>query len=100
MPEPVEQDTAARPTAAHDTAAHDTAALDTAAQDTAAQDTAQLGYEQARDALIDVVRRLEAGNLTLEESLALWERGEALAEVCRQRLEGARARLAEVTGEG
>lgn len=55
------------------------------------QDT--LGYEQARDELVDVVRRLEAGGSTLEESLALWERGEELAKVCRRWLEGARARL-------
>ncbi|EGX56313.1 exodeoxyribonuclease VII small subunit [Streptomyces zinciresistens K42] len=52
-----------------------------------------LGYEQARDELIDVVRRLETGGTTLEESLALWERGEELAKVCRLRLDGARARL-------
>ncbi|MET8451804.1 exodeoxyribonuclease VII small subunit [Streptomyces sp. NPDC005209] len=52
-----------------------------------------LGYEQARDELIEVVRRLEAGGTTLEESLALWERGEQLAKVCRRWLEGARARL-------
>ncbi|WP_171163872.1 exodeoxyribonuclease VII small subunit [Streptomyces sp. I05A-00742] len=52
-----------------------------------------LGYEQARDELIEVVRRLETGGQTLEESLALWERGEALARVCRHWLEGARARL-------
>ncbi len=52
-----------------------------------------LGYEQARDELVDVVRRLEAGGTTLEESLALWERGEELAKVCRRWLEGARARL-------
>lgn len=52
-----------------------------------------LGYEQARDELIDVVRQLEAGGTTLEESLALWERGEALAKVCGRWLEGARARL-------
>jgi exodeoxyribonuclease VII small subunit len=52
-----------------------------------------LGYEQARDELIDVVRRLEAGGATLEESLALWERGEELARICRRWLEGARARL-------
>lgn len=51
------------------------------------------GYEQARDELIDVVRRLEAGGATLEESLALWERGEELAKVCRNWLEGARRRL-------
>ncbi|MGW5351896.1 exodeoxyribonuclease VII small subunit [Streptomyces sp. NPDC004031] len=55
--------------------------------------TAALGYEQARDELIDVVRRLEAGGATLEESLALWERGEELARVCRRWLEGARERL-------
>ncbi|WP_425472015.1 exodeoxyribonuclease VII small subunit [Streptomyces piniterrae] len=52
-----------------------------------------LGYEQARDELIEVVRSLEAGGTTLEESLALWERGEQLAKVCRRWLEGARARL-------
>ena len=52
-----------------------------------------LGFEQARDELIEVVRRLEAGGTTLEESLALWERGEELAGVCRTWLEGARKRL-------
>ncbi|MCT2547278.1 exodeoxyribonuclease VII small subunit [Streptomyces atratus] len=60
---------------------------------TAAGATGTLGYEQARDELIEVVRRLEAGGTTLEESLALWERGEELAKVCRHWLEGARARL-------
>ncbi|MEU6891790.1 exodeoxyribonuclease VII small subunit [Streptomyces sp. NPDC046557] len=55
-------------------------------------DTA-LGYEQARDELIEVVRKLEAGGTSLEDSLALWERGEELAKVCRHWLEGARARL-------
>lgn len=58
-----------------------------------AAEGAALGYEQARDELIEVVRRLEAGGTTLEESLALWERGEQLAQVCRRWLEGARARL-------
>jgi exodeoxyribonuclease VII small subunit len=53
----------------------------------------QLPYEQARDQLTEVVRRLEGGGLTLEESLALWERGEKLAAICSQWLEGARARL-------
>ncbi|MFJ9372339.1 exodeoxyribonuclease VII small subunit [Streptomyces sp. NPDC101455] len=52
-----------------------------------------LGYEQARDELIEVVRRLEAGGTTLEESLTLWERGEQLSKVCRRWLDGARARL-------
>ncbi|AWI30746.1 exodeoxyribonuclease VII small subunit [Streptomyces tirandamycinicus] len=60
---------------------------------TARTDEGTLGYEQARDELIDVVRRLEAGGTTLEESLALWERGEELAKVCRRWLDGARARL-------
>ena len=50
-------------------------------------------YEDARDELIEVVRTLEAGGTTLEESLALWERGEALAKVCQTWLEGARKRL-------
>jgi exodeoxyribonuclease VII small subunit len=50
-------------------------------------------YEQARDELADVVRRLEAGGVTLEESLALWERGEALARICQDWLDGAKARL-------
>ncbi|MCG3040269.1 exodeoxyribonuclease VII small subunit [Streptomyces sp. S1A] len=60
----------------------------------------EMGYEQARDELIAVVRRLEAGGSTLEESLALWERGEELAAVCRRWLEGARARLDAVLAEG
>ena len=51
------------------------------------------GYEQAREELIDVVRRLETGGSTLEESLALWERGESLATICQEWLDGARARL-------
>ncbi|MDH6123166.1 exodeoxyribonuclease VII small subunit [Kitasatospora sp. GP82] len=52
-----------------------------------------LGYEQARDALLEVVRQLETGGVPLEESLALWERGEQLAKVCQRWLDGARARL-------
>lgn len=51
-------------------------------------------YEQAREELAEVVRRLETGGLTLEESLTLWERGEALAELCRHWLDRARERLA------
>ena len=50
-------------------------------------------YEQAREELADIVRKLEAGGATLEESLALWERGEALAQICQEWLDGARARL-------
>ncbi len=55
-----------------------------------------LSYEQARDELAGVVRRLEAGGLTLEQSLELWERGEKLAGVCAEWLDGARARLTAV----
>lgn len=51
------------------------------------------GYEQARAELIEVVRALEAGGTTLEESLALWERGERLAAICQEWLDGARRRL-------
>jgi exodeoxyribonuclease VII small subunit len=54
-------------------------------------------YEQARDQLAEVVRRLESGGLTLEDSLELWERGERLAAICSDWLEGARARLAAAT---
>jgi exodeoxyribonuclease VII small subunit len=55
-----------------------------------------LSYEQARGELATVVERLEAGGTTLEESLALWERGEELAGICQKWLDGARARLDEV----
>jgi len=53
----------------------------------------QLPYEQAREELIEVVRRLEAGGTSLEESLELWERGERLARTCQGWLDGARAKL-------
>ena len=53
----------------------------------------QLPYEQAREELIEVVRQLEAGGVSLEESLALWERGERLATTCQRWLDGARAKL-------
>lgn len=56
-------------------------------------DLAALSYEQARDELVSVVARLEAGGATLEESLSLWERGESLAARCQQWLDGARERL-------
>lgn len=50
-------------------------------------------YEAAREELVEVVRRLEAGGTSLEESLALWERGEKLATICQEWLDGARERL-------
>jgi exodeoxyribonuclease VII small subunit len=60
----------------------------------------RLSYEQAREELVEVVRRLESGGTDLEESLALWERGEHLASVCQRWLDGARERLdAAIAGD-
>ena len=56
-------------------------------------DVAKLSYEEARDQLIQLVAELEQGNVSLEVSLALWERGEALANQCESWLSGARKRL-------
>lgn len=58
-------------------------------------DRPEISYEQAREELVEVVRKLEAGGTTLEESLALWERGEELAATCQHWLDGARERLAK-----
>lgn len=60
---------------------------------TAAPNVDDLSFEQARDELVAVVAQLEQGAPTLEESLALWERGEALAARCEQWLAGAKKRL-------
>jgi len=60
---------------------------------TPSPDVSELSYEQARDELIRVVNELEQGSATLEQSLALWERGEALAARCEEWLLGAKARL-------
>lgn len=54
---------------------------------------AELNYEQARDELIKVVQQLETGGAPLTESLALWERGEKLAAICQQWLDGAKQRV-------
>ena len=59
-------------------------------------EVAEMGYEQARDELAEVVRRLESGGLSLDESVALWERGEALATRCEEQLAGARERVQKV----
>jgi exodeoxyribonuclease VII small subunit len=61
--------------------------------DTSTPDLSTLSYEEARSELAEVVQRLETGGTTLEDSLALWERGEALADVCQAWLDGARSRL-------
>jgi exodeoxyribonuclease VII small subunit len=58
------------------------------------------GYEAARTELIEVVRSLETGGTTLEESLALWERGEKLAGICQEWLDGARKRLDAAVDKG
>jgi exodeoxyribonuclease VII small subunit len=75
------------------------AAPPSAAPSSAAPPADRVPYEQARDELTDVVKRLEAGGLTLEQSLDLWERGERLAAICEEWLEGARARLAAAAAE-
>lgn len=68
--------------------------MSTPTPSTANVDVATLSYEQAREQLVAVVNQLEAGSSSLEDSLALWERGEALAKKCEEWLEGAKARLA------
>ncbi|WP_265446006.1 exodeoxyribonuclease VII small subunit [Flexivirga meconopsidis] len=60
-------------------------------------DVAELGYEQARDELATIVGQLESGAATLEESMRLWERGEALAAHCQQWLDGAQQRIDAMT---
>jgi exodeoxyribonuclease VII small subunit len=62
-------------------------------------DPAKLSYEEARDELAKVVATLESGQATLEQSLALWERGEELAKICQQWLDGAKAKLAAAKPE-
>lgn len=64
-------------------------------------DVSSLSYEQARDELIAIVAKLETGAATLDESVGLWERGEALAARCQELLEGARDRITDAReGEG
>lgn len=60
----------------------------------------ELSYEGAREELVEVVRRLETGGTTLEDSLALWERGEKLAQTCQNWLDGAKRRLDAVIAAG
>lgn len=61
------------------------------------EEAPSLTYEQARAELATIVERLESGGSTLEESLALWERGEELAAICQRWLDAARARLTPST---
>ena len=62
-------------------------------------ETPDIPYEQARDELIAIVQKLETGGTSLDEALALWERGEQLAGICQQWLDGARERLAKASGQ-
>lgn len=55
----------------------------------------EIGYEQARDELVEVVRRLESGGTSLADTMTLWERGEKLAAICQTWLDGARRRIEE-----
>ncbi len=65
------------------------------------RDTRELGYEECRDELVEVVQLLERGGLDLDESLTLWERGEKLAKRCEEHLAGARKRVEDaLTSEG
>lgn len=63
-------------------------------------DIADLTYEQARDELIGIVARLESGQVPLEESMTMWQRGEALAAHCSDVLDGAQATIAEAADAG
>lgn len=65
-----------------------------------ARPISQLGYEECRDELIEVVRALEHGGLDLDASLQLWERGEKLAKRCEEQLAGARKRVADALAAG
>ncbi|NLE98401.1 MAG: exodeoxyribonuclease VII small subunit [Propionibacterium sp.] len=59
----------------------------------------ELTYEEAREELVAVVRKLESGGVPLADSMALWERGEALAKICQGYLDGAKAQVAKARAE-
>ncbi|WP_432279590.1 exodeoxyribonuclease VII small subunit [Nocardia carnea] len=71
---------------------------DTSATDELAE-IAGFGYERARDELVNVVKMLEQGGMDLDDALALWERGEALANRCEEHLAGARRRIEQALAE-
>ena len=64
--------------------------------DAEAPDIAEMSFEQALKSLEDVVRRLEGGEVPLEESISLYERGEALRRHCQARLDAAQARIEKI----
>lgn len=90
---PPEQDTDAAAGSGEQESSDTAEAATPAHDDESADDLAELSYEQARDELVSVVQRLETGGVPLAESLALWERGEKLATVCQQWLDGAKQRV-------
>jgi len=71
------------------------ASVESPSADGANDDVADLSYEAARDELVDIVARLENGSVGLEDSMGLWQRGEALAAHCAQWLDAAEAKLSE-----
>nr|WP_280461165.1 exodeoxyribonuclease VII small subunit [Nocardia carnea] len=71
---------------------------DTSATDELAE-IAGFGYERARDELVNVVKMLDQGGMDLDDALALWERGEALANRCEEHLAGARRRVEQALAE-
>lgn len=74
-----------------------------AAEQSAGQDVrpvGELSYEQARDELVQLVARIESGQVPLEEAMLLWERGEALAAHCQTKLDAAQDTLDRATGAG
>lgn len=89
QPESAEAEAESHPTTAAASAAPASDGLDVNA------DVAELGYEAARDELVDIVSRLENGQVGLEDSMGLWQRGEALAAHCAQWLDDAEARLSD-----
>jgi exodeoxyribonuclease VII small subunit len=74
--------------------------MSSAKQDPELRPISELGYEEARDELIEVVRVLEQGGLDLDSSLRLWERGEELARRCEEHLAGARKRVEDALAAG
>lgn len=68
-------------------------------QESPTESRTELSYEAARDELAKVVSKLEAGGLSLDDSLTLWERGESLAKICARFLEGARQRVETALAE-
>ena len=88
-PQPDPDDVASLPAGA----AFDDAVADSADRADANADVPQMSYEAARDELVDIVARLENGQVGLEDSMGLWQRGEALAAHCAQWLDDAEAKL-------